>query len=499
MGVQGNDSKPTDDQVCAALAGGDISAMAAVYEAYSDRLFGYALGVTRNRELAADAVSDTLLLAYARFHQLRDHARLRPWLYAICRNECLRALRAGNRTAALDSAGEVADMSTDLDAGIAADDARQLIDSAFEGMNQGDRELIDLALRQDLSPTQIGEVIGVSANNASARLSTAKVQLERAVGALLLLRTRGSSCAELRKIVDGQSFSPLLRKRIARHCDSCDECSATRKRAVAAIALVSLPVIAAPAWLRGAFYAGQPSTVAFISPLSAPGAPGAPGTAAGPAASSSAGPGADAATGIGGGSVGAGGAGGAGATAQPVMDLAAMQRRSRLLDQERAPFDSNGWPQAITAVRRWPVALAAIGAFLIVIGIVLGWLTMARPGPAVGGESSAGAVVATGTPTGTATGTATGPTPTASRTRSTRPTSPSSTRSSSPDYPTSTSGTPRPTRSSSSPQPSKSSSSPSGSSSSPGKTTSPPGPNDPGYQPTYPVVTIPPQPPVPLR
>ena len=471
MRVQGGEGKPADGQVCAALAGGDISAMAVVYEAYSDRLFGYALGVTRNRELAADAVSDTLLLAHARFHQLRDHTKLRPWLYAICRNECLRVLRAGNRTAALETAGEVADMSTDLDAGVAAADARQLIESAFEGMNQTDRELIDLALRQELSPTQIGEVIGVSANNASARLSSAKAQLERAVGALVLLRTKGSSCDELRKIAVGQSFSPLLRKRIARHAEDCPQCQATRKRAVAALAIVSLPVIAVPAWLRGAFYAGQPSTVAFISPL------GTPGSGVSPAAG--------AASGAAGGAAGGSGADG---SVQPVMDLAAMQRRAEMLDRERAPFDSAGWPQAITAVRRWPVALAAVGAFLIVIGIVLGWLTMARPGPADGGESSAGLPVATGTTTAAV--------PTASRTRSTRPTSPSSTRSSSPSYPTSTSGTgsPRPTRSSGSPSPSKSSSGPNGSSSAPGKTTSPPGPNDPGYQPTYPVFTIRPRP-----
>lgn len=412
-------------------------------------------------------------------------------------------------------------MAVDLDAGIDADDARQLIDSAFEGMNQGDRELIDLALRQDLSPTQIGEVIGVSANNASARLSAAKVQLERAVGALMLLRTRGSSCAELRKIVDGQSFSPLLRKRIARHCEKCEGCATTRKRAVAAIALVSLPVIAAPAWLRGSFFAGQPATVAFIGPpgvthpgagsstapivgpASAPGAGSAPGSASGGGAPGAPGdlgelgePGAFGRGGGGdeGGPTAVSSAGATGATAQPVMDLAAMRRRAQLLDRERPPFDSAGWPQVISAVRRWPVALAAIGACLIVIGIVLGWLTLARPGPTGGGESPAGVAMTTSVPTGTAASTP----PSPSRSRSARPTSPSSTRSSSPDYPTSTSGTgsPRPTRTSGSPSPSKSSSGPNGSTSPPGKTTSPPGANDPDYHPTYPVFTIPPKPPV---
>lgn len=142
MDVESGAAKPTDEQVCAALATGNIEAMAMVYDAYADRLFGYALGVT------------------------------------------------GNRFAPLEAAGEVADVATDPVAGVAADDARHLIESAFEGMNESDREVIELALRHELSPTQISEIIGVSPNNASARLSAAKVQLERAVGALLLLRRR---------------------------------------------------------------------------------------------------------------------------------------------------------------------------------------------------------------------------------------------------------------------------------------------------------------------
>ena len=45
-------------------------------------------------EDAADAVQDTFVIAAARLGGLRDPRKLRPWLYAVARNECHRRLRA---------------------------------------------------------------------------------------------------------------------------------------------------------------------------------------------------------------------------------------------------------------------------------------------------------------------------------------------------------------------------------------------------------------------
>lgn len=243
------------DQLVAALANGDQSAMASLYETYSDRIYSYCVSVCKNPELAADATQDTFLLAFARVNQLRDTSKLRPWLYAIARNECLRQIRSNKREADLDSAPEVADMNATLDTGLNAEDARGLIDAAFEGMNQADREALDLALRQDLDNASIAQVLGVSDNNAAAKVSRAKAQLEVAVGALLLFRTRKSGCPELKSAVGrDDAFNPLTRKRIARHAQTCPTCTTSKSKAVAAIAMAGLPLLAAPAALKGMLF-----------------------------------------------------------------------------------------------------------------------------------------------------------------------------------------------------------------------------------------------------
>ena len=88
-----------------------------LYAAYADRLYTYAITQTRDRDAAADAVADTFLLARDRIGQLRDPDKLRPWLYAICRNECLRHHRRSSRVADLEAAGPMKDTTIDLDRG----------------------------------------------------------------------------------------------------------------------------------------------------------------------------------------------------------------------------------------------------------------------------------------------------------------------------------------------------------------------------------------------
>ncbi len=257
----------SDSELAASIAEGSQEALAELYERYSDRIYTYCVSVCGNREQAADAMQDSFLLAYARIGQLRDRTKVRPWLYAIARNECLRQLRANKRSVDLESVGEVADMNETSDAGLNAADARTLIDDAFAGMNTTDRDVLDLALRQDLDNSSIAMVLEVSDNNAAAKVSRAKSQLQNAVGALLLFRSRGSACADLKKDLGSSTeFNPLTRKRILRHAEDCSTCTTSRSKAVAALALVGLPLLAAPSWIREALLdSGVPQSGGTVS------------------------------------------------------------------------------------------------------------------------------------------------------------------------------------------------------------------------------------------
>jgi RNA polymerase sigma factor (sigma-70 family) len=111
----------TDSELVAAMRDQDPAGLTGVYQRYADRLYAYACWVLHDRDAAADALQESFLIAAQRIDQLRDPERLRPWLYAVVRHECLRHLRARRRTVELEEAGEVRDETVDLDAGLRAD------------------------------------------------------------------------------------------------------------------------------------------------------------------------------------------------------------------------------------------------------------------------------------------------------------------------------------------------------------------------------------------
>ena len=84
-------------------------------------MFAYAFSITKSREDAEDAVHNAIIKAYEALPKLRSKAKLRQWLFAILRNECLQILRRGKRFAPLteDIPQEGSDADAMLDIGSA--------------------------------------------------------------------------------------------------------------------------------------------------------------------------------------------------------------------------------------------------------------------------------------------------------------------------------------------------------------------------------------------
>ena len=103
-----------DNEIVAAIVASDLDGLGEAYDKYAARLYGYCWSLLREPADAADAVQDTFVVAAAKVSGLRDPSRLRPWLYAVARNECHRRLRAGNVSAMLAETAYVVDESADV-------------------------------------------------------------------------------------------------------------------------------------------------------------------------------------------------------------------------------------------------------------------------------------------------------------------------------------------------------------------------------------------------
>jgi RNA polymerase sigma factor (sigma-70 family) len=242
-----------DRDIVAAIVAGDPRGLAAAYDSYAASLHAYCRTLLAEPADAADAVQDTFVIAAAKLAGLRDRDLLRPWLYAVARNECHRRLRDRARQTDLGEAGEMTDPGPDAGSRAEQEELRSLLVAAIAGLNPGEREIIELHLRHDLDGADLADVLGVGVNQAHALASRARRQLERSLGVVLVARTGRRQCAELDALLaswDGR-LTILLRKRVSRHIEDCATCGARKDRELSPAMLLSiLPLVALPPSLR---------------------------------------------------------------------------------------------------------------------------------------------------------------------------------------------------------------------------------------------------------
>jgi len=222
-----------DHEVVAAIVAGDSAGLGEAYDRYAVALYAYCRSMLREPADAADVVQDTFVVAVSKLSGLRDPAKLRAWLYAVARNECMRRLRAGRHTFALDEAADLAG-GDPVDVGNATEraDLRELVRDAIDGLNPGDRDVIELSLGHALDGDDLAATMGLPRNHAHALLSRARGQLERSLGALIVARTGQHACPELRAMLVGWDgrLTVLIRKRISRHIERCEICGERKRR-----------------------------------------------------------------------------------------------------------------------------------------------------------------------------------------------------------------------------------------------------------------------------
>ena len=242
-----------DAALVAAARSGDGSAWGAIYDRYADKLHDHCHRILRDRDEAADALHDAFIAASRHLDQLREPSRLRPWLYSICRHEALRRARQRSRVELTDEVDDMSGVDIDLDRGTRTAELQELVWSAAAGLSARDQALLDLNLRQGLEGQDLADAMGTSLNNSYVMLSRLRDQVERSLGALLIARLGRDDCDVLAALLDGWDgrFSPLLRKRVARHVDGCDGCRERRAAVASPMALLAAaPLVPAPTLLR---------------------------------------------------------------------------------------------------------------------------------------------------------------------------------------------------------------------------------------------------------
>jgi DNA-directed RNA polymerase specialized sigma24 family protein len=230
-----------DPQLAAALRSRSPDALPELLDAYGDQLFSYCWRLLRNRENAQIAMRDALVVATAHIERLFCDEWLGLWLYSLARAECLRR----EAVPAADADEPVALPGTD-DA-----DSRLTAWKAVTSMPADEVEALELDARHDVD---LRLVLGLSAAEVQALLDRARRDLERALGAEILIR-KSHACPDGAALLSGWTgaTTPALRDRMLEHAATCSVCGPNLPRSVSAtrvFALLPAPVLSSVARLE---------------------------------------------------------------------------------------------------------------------------------------------------------------------------------------------------------------------------------------------------------
>ena len=262
-----------DAQLVTAYLSGDRNALATMYDLYAPGLFDTAAAMLSDRHDAADMVQDVFCIAAERLNQLRDPNRLKPWLYAVLRNEVYRRTKKRKRATPTDfQSATVPDVVAAFDpnaegAAASFDELAELVRSAAAGLDERDRLVLELSVRQGLTGTDLADALGVTPEQSYSLVHRMRDRIEKSLGAFTVAKMGSNDCKELASIISGWNgeFSVLIRKRVARHIDECSMCEKTRSK-YAPLALFGVaPAFLLPLGLREKVLAATQS-IAIPSP-----------------------------------------------------------------------------------------------------------------------------------------------------------------------------------------------------------------------------------------
>lgn len=153
-------------------------AFTALLEEHTIRVHRAALGFLGNREIAREAAQEAMMKAYAARERYDVGKPFYPWMYRIVKNTCLDILAKRRRRprAALDVERFADTRRSPLEEVQVARDQVHLW-SAMEGLSDTHREIINLRHFQDLSYSEIAEVLGIAEGTVMSRLFRARSAL----------------------------------------------------------------------------------------------------------------------------------------------------------------------------------------------------------------------------------------------------------------------------------------------------------------------------------
>ena len=177
---------PTDADLVAAIAGGDLNALGDLVHRHQDRVMALAYRFLGCRHRAADAAQEVFLKVARAAPRYTPDARFTTWLYRIVVNHCLDDVRRQKRSPrTLSAVPAVPDDPPGDDADpLEADETARQVRAAIAALPERQRTAVLLHRYEDLSHRAIAEVTGWTPSAVESLLVRAYANLRKTLAPL---------------------------------------------------------------------------------------------------------------------------------------------------------------------------------------------------------------------------------------------------------------------------------------------------------------------------
>jgi RNA polymerase sigma-70 factor (ECF subfamily) len=171
---------------------GDLEAFNLLVLRYQNLLFGVALRLLNDEDVAADAVQEAMISAFRRFHTFRGDS-LRSWLARVVVNACYDEMRKKRRQHSvplelLNSEGEeietsywLVDPQADPELQYESSELERVIQASLDKLPPIYRLMLVLVDIEGLSYEEAASAAGVPVGTVKSRLARARLQMQRSL------------------------------------------------------------------------------------------------------------------------------------------------------------------------------------------------------------------------------------------------------------------------------------------------------------------------------
>jgi RNA polymerase sigma factor (sigma-70 family) len=156
------------------IQSGDKEAFRLFYEKYSDYAIRTASAITRNREMAKDAVQETFIRVYRQIGSYNPELPFEPWFYRILTNECMRLLKKDSSY----SKFEHPDLENEPSLAVESFDTLSDLYDVIQSLDDAHRIPLILKYVKGFSEKEIADILGLNQNTVKSRLFKGRKRLK---------------------------------------------------------------------------------------------------------------------------------------------------------------------------------------------------------------------------------------------------------------------------------------------------------------------------------